>query len=213
MMNVESLPPPLVRTPSQPLEVIIGEPPLIEHWLYDEEGSPHVPGMLERFLSKRPTAEEIVARGIMSPADLPDDEMAGHLHVPNKLARFMARRPSKVHIATSPLPPLLYAPPLFFLLSSTLHLVLASSLTSPPSSPCQGGRRGEGHRQVTREGGGRSADALLDQGRTRSGRWEAAIPRLARREGHSTLILLYSTPGDPHASRVERDWQTATRRS
>jgi hypothetical protein len=91
------LPPPLVRTPSQSLEEIIGEPPSFEGWLHEDDGetspgSPHVPSVLEKFLSVRPSADDVVAKGILSHSDIPADAP----HIPNELDRFFkARRPSR----------------------------------------------------------------------------------------------------------------------
>ena len=117
--------PPLARTTSIPLRVIIGEQPSIEGWLQDDEGSPHVPSVLERFLERRPSADAVSAKGLLTPTTptgtgrdgpssrsrsvsavddgsctldrwLDDDE--GIPHIPNALAEFMRRRPSREEV-------------------------------------------------------------------------------------------------------------------
>ena len=107
--------PPLVRTHSTPLSVVVGdETPFVEQWL-DEPTSPHVPSALEEALKRRPSMEMVIARGILTPttptvSKLRDgdsaidrwlndeDEEEVSPHIPNSLARFMKRRPSREEV-------------------------------------------------------------------------------------------------------------------
>ena len=109
---------------SQPLSSMIGERPSIEAWLDDcddqpEQLSPHVPNVLEKHLKRRPSAEEVFAKGILESmpysagrsrtrssslattidgrASIEEwlDGAEGSTHVPNAINRFLGRRPSR----------------------------------------------------------------------------------------------------------------------
>ena len=111
-----------------PLSIVIGEKPSIESCL-DESGedgkpsSPHVPNVIESFLKRRPSREEVrhivesppnsAARSRIRSRSLSDivdgppsidqwlDDEAPTAHIPNQINRFLGRRPSREDVAGS----------------------------------------------------------------------------------------------------------------